>query len=463
EVDKAKFKEVSSDFLEHVVKPLKNDLAQLQRLYANPGHSQKENILNSVFAPGKASELLGKDPSELKDILKKELDKKASLLVSYARSPYLTKSDYQKMTSSKANAPLDSQTWTSAVLDLYEVHNTAFHYGRYSDDFWDSHYKDSNRYKNEKRYEKGSVLDGKIAAKVSSKRTSLRRVSQVASNPDVDYGARYERTKQTVLSEIDREIAQYRQNLAQAQMKVQTGCAMEKRQKYWINQQACVRDAREQVEACMRQIQALLRSREEAARKYDGMIADWNQASSQAGRRTTASAGNSGTNQNGQNFSFTPTQPTQPQVGNQFSGQMQQMQQMMMRQQMMGQQQRPGFGTNGNFGYNFNAGMGMGRGSSMYGMTPPYNPYSQGRFPSGGLGGGQYGMGFQGSMGGMPPAMGYYGQQQTMPGGSFNFNPPGGGGQMWAGGTPGFYGPGGPGNGGQVGGQQGGGAFSFGF
>ncbi len=57
-MDTAKFKEVTSDFLEHVIKPMKNDLAQLQRLYANPGHSQKENILKSVFGPEKAKALL---------------------------------------------------------------------------------------------------------------------------------------------------------------------------------------------------------------------------------------------------------------------------------------------------------------------------------------------------------------------------------------------------------------------
>lgn len=468
EVDKAKFKEVTSDFLEHVVKPLKNDLAQLQRLYSNPGHSQKENILNSVFGPEKARALLGKDASALKIEIKKEMDKRASQLVDYARAPYLTKENYEKMTSKKAEAPIEDSTWTSAVLDLYEVHNTAFNYGRYSDDFWESHYQDNPAYKNEKRYTSGAKLDKKISSKMRKKRTSIKRVSEVAANPDVDYGANYERTKKTILGELDREIAKYRRKMFEAQRKIQTHCAQEKAAKFYINQNACVRDAKAQYEACANQIEKLMETRDLQERKYNAKIAEWNEARRSAGMSASSdtasdsndSVSDSGSNQNPrQGFSFTPER-AQPQINNQYSQQMQQMRwQMMQRQQaqnFQGQnfQQPPSYMPQMNNGIGLNFGIGMGA-ASQYGMTPPYNPmqYQQyyGRMPAGGQG--QFSMN---------PAVSYMNNQYTAPGGAFNFGVNGNqGGQMWAGGTPGFYSPGGAGfqNGGA--GNPGGG-FSFG-
>ena len=455
EVDKAKFKEVSSDFLEHVIKPLKNDLAQLQRLYANPGHSQKENILNSVFGPEKAKAFLGKDPAELKKEVLKEMDAKASELVSYARSPYLTKEDYKKMSSSKSGAPLDDSTWTSAVLDVYEVHNTAFNYGRYSDDFWESHYKDNPSYKKEKRYASGADLDKKISSRMRDKRKKMKRVSEVAANPDVDYGAKYERTKAAVLKDIDRQMMELRQNMMKAQYKVQTMCAAEKAQKYWISQQACVRDAQAQLEACGRQLRALMASREDAIKKYDGMIAEWKEASEDAGVDVAISSEDSDHEQEGGGtFNFNPPNPSRQNIGNHYSNSMEQMR----AAQMRAYQTHNPVNAN-NYAYNMGANMSgnLGWGSNyQYGMmTPPYFPtqgssgsyynYQYGRAPS--------------SNYMMNPSMGFYNQQYTGTGGMFNF---GAGGMM--GGMPGpmnnnpAYSPMAPSTGAGAGGS-----FSFGF
>ena len=464
EADKAKFKEVTSDFLDHVIKPLKNDLAQLQRLYANPGHSQKENILNSVFGPERARELLGKSPTELKAAVKAEMDKRASELVGYARSPYLTKGDYEKMATGQSGAPIEDSTWSSAVLDLYEVHNTAFNYGRYSDDFWESHYQDNPRLKHEKRYASGAELNRKIESRLREKRGSLRRVSEVASNPGVDYGAKYERAKNAVVSDIDRQIERLRRNMQEAVIKVRTGCAREKAQKYWINQQACVRDAQAQLEACQRQIDALTQSREEAIRKYDGMIAEWRGAQSQARGDSSSSDSsqgdqprNNGPGESG-TFTFTPTETAQPTMNGQYSQIMKQMQwQMMMREQMRTRRQgssgfnsgfNSGLRMNGNLGLNMGLNAGIG---SQYSYRSPfmgYNSYYGNRGPA---------TSYQQSMN---PAVSYFGNRQTGPGGSFNFGAGAGNGMVYAGGTPGFYAPGGPGRGGAIGGGAG---YTFGF
>ena len=446
EVDVPKFKEVTSDFLEYVITPIKTDLAQMQRLYANPGHSQKEDILKSVFGPKKAQALLGKDTKELKSILKEEMDKLASKLVSYARKPYLTKDDFKKMTDADAGAPLDNKTWTGAVLDLYETQLTAFNYGRYSKDFYDTHYKGNPEYKNAKQYAKGSDLDKKIKSKLSITREKIQRVHHVASNPDVDYSRKYEKTKNIIVSEIDEKIANLKANMREAQWKVQTMCAVEKRQKYWINQQSCVEEARMKLMACSRQIQALLRERSGIVEKYDDMIADWDEAHGKVDRKRKSSR------KSGRSFSFTPTTPTTPphqrNVDNQYSMQLE-----MMRRQMQQRQQFQGPMANAHFNMQlpsirFGIGSQFGGGYN-YGRQPSYYPqpfisgqqgfYNQGFGGGFSLGGG-FGGGAQYETQYGNPALRHFEQPHTMPGGQFSFNPVNsGGGQMYIGGTPGFY------------------------
>lgn len=428
EVDAVKFKEVTSDFLDYVVKPLKNDLAQLQRLYANPGHSQKEKILNSVFGPEKAKAYLGKDPKELKELLKADLDEKASQLVNYARKPYLTKDDYKKMASKESKAPLENSTWTSAVLDVYETHNTAFNYGRYSDDFWESHYKDNKAYANEKRYESASVLNSKISKRLREKRSNIKRVSEVAANPGVDYGAKYERTKNAVIGDIDLQIQKYNQSLQKAIYQVRTQCAQEKAQKYWINQQRCVREAQARIEACTRQIEALKKSRSKAVAKYDAMIAEWKDAQSQAGLSSKSKNSKKKNSKGTQTFDFDPGStanvPNSRNMvnNNAYSNQLRRQQAMMMQRQnqmyQMPQYQNqqnmmmynnpyqqsysPMYGNQNGLsaGLNFNLGANM----SPYSNQSYYSNYRQPSYYSNSY-----------------PAMQYFGQQNTTPGGMYNF------------------------------------------
>ncbi len=300
---------------------------------------------------------LGKGPAELKDIVKKELDIKASELVSYAREPYLTSDDFKKMTSVKSKAPLSSDTWMSSVLDLYEAQSTAFHYGRYSNDFWESHYEDKPGQEDADRFASGADLNTMITARLENKKEKLGRVAKSAKNPDVDYAARTEQTKQTVIAGIDKEILEVKQKLAKLAFKVRTQCMQEKQQKYWINQQACVRDAQEQLEACGGSLEALIAQREQVIRKYDGMIADWNEAKKGAGGAVTATASTSEL-PNGGRFDFNPISPSanaqgrpggSPNMQNQYSQYMQQMQMQMMMQQQQSMQspwQSRGMGLN---------------------------------------------------------------------------------------------------------------------
>lgn len=391
DVDKARFKEVISDYLEFVVKPLKNDLAQLQRLYANPGHTQKEKILKSVYGPNKAEALLGKGPKELKEILKKDMDEMSGKLVAYAREPYLTNKHYQKMQNKEKKAPLDNKTWTSAILDLYEIHNTAFNYGRYNDDFYDSHYKDNEKYKNENRYAAGSELDQKIAAKVKAKGESLGRIYSVASNPDQDHVKEYKEKKTEHLAVIDKQIREYQKKIMEARRKVQTGCAMEKAQKYWISQQACVRDAAEVVEACTKRLEALMKERGALVKKYDGQIAKWEDAQGKTGKKTSGKKVSTNST-----FDFNPNSSgaQNPYVQNNAYSQ----QLLQMQYQMMMRNQNPNWMNQGG-GFNFNAGFG---------------PTSGYRYPA------------MSGVQGMYPNMGYYGQNYSRPGGIFNFGMSGG-------------------------------------
>src|SRR5690554_6742783 len=101
--------------------------------------------------------------------------------------------------------------------------------------------------------------------------------------------------------------------------------------KYWINQQACVRDARAQYEACVAELRELEQERARSKNKYDELIAEWNQAKEQATGRSVeapASDSNRTTTPSGRgdgHFTFTPTETTQPAINNQYSAQMQQM------------------------------------------------------------------------------------------------------------------------------------------
>lgn len=450
EVDVPKFKEVTSDFLEYVINPIKMDLTQMQRLYANPGHSQKEDILKSIFGPKKAQALLGKDTRELKSILKDEMDELASKLVSYARKPYLTKDDFKKMTDSDAGAPLDDKTWTGAVLDLYEAQLTAFNYGRYSKDFFDSHYKGNPEYKNAKQYAKAADLDKKIKAKLDTTREKINRVYHVASNPDVDYSRKYEKTKNIILSEIDEKIANLEKNMKEAQWKVQTMCAVEKRQKYWINQQSCVEEARMKLMACSRQIQALLRERSGIVEKYDDMIADWDEAHGKVASRKRSSSSGSGSN----SFTFTPTTPikaqSQQMINNDYSMQLEMMRNQMYMQQL---QQNNGF-FNAQARLQFpSIQFGYGNQSSLYGRYPSYyNNYTN--------------AGYQNTTNLLQPnyvysnggvvssPMDFYTQQQTMAGGQFSFNTNFGASTSFLNGSSNFISA-------PVNGAQSGGAFNF--
>ncbi|MBC75758.1 MAG: hypothetical protein CME64_07060 [Halobacteriovoraceae bacterium] len=437
EVDVPKFKEVTSDFLEYVITPIKTDLAQMQRLYANPGHSQKEDILKSVFGPKKAQALLGKDTKELKSILKEEMDKLATKLVSYARKPYLTKDDFKKMTDADAGAPLDNKTWTGAVLDLYETQLTAFNYGRYSKDFYDTHYKGNPEYKNAKQYAKGSDLDKKIKSKLSITREKIQRVHHVASNPDVDYSRKYEKTKNIILSKLSREIDSTEKKIENLRYMIQFGCVKKKQTKYWKSIQTCISEERDKLIACENKLLSLRAERERVARKYDDMISDWDEAHGKVNRKRSPTSSGDGS------FTFTPTTPTtaphQQNVDNQYSMQLE-----MMRRQMQ-MQQTQGPMANAQIGFQLPS-IGYQISHNMSGGQPSYQ--NSFRYGSQYYGGSYYGNGPLASgygpytgPGAMPSAMQFYGQQQTMPGGSFTFPVTGmaGGQQMYIGGTPGFY------------------------
>lgn len=428
EVDVDKVRDVLADFKEYIIDPLKNKLAIAQRLYANPGHSQKEDMLRNLIAnEDKVQELLGLGTSEFKDEMKKYLDDKAGELVSYAKKPYITSKDYIAMVGEDKNPPLDNSAWTGAALTLFEIQNTAFNYGRYNKNFWDDNYKGKDRYKNEDRFEKATELDRKISSNVSRRRDVLNRLNTTASNPGVDYAAQYQNTKERVVAGLDAQINEIANKLRVAQTKVQTQCAQEKAQKYWINQQACVRDATLQVEACTEQLRALVQARDEAIRKYDGMIAEWNQARTDAGLDASTAPQATGA------FTFTPTNPQgqQGQLGQQgqMNPQMQQQmmmqqQQQMMQQQMMGYNQRP-YSMFGN-GAGFSANLGLG---GQFGMSP----FGGGGYNTFGYGGPQSMMGFGGYRGPssfMPMGGGQFGyggpmspmmNQYTMPGGQFSF------------------------------------------
>ena len=175
--------------------------------------------------------------------------------------------------------------------------------------------------------------------------------------------------------------------------------------------------------ACSRQIQALLRERSGIVEKYDDMIADWDEAHGKVDRKRKSSR------KSDRSFSFTPTTPTTPphqrNVDNHFSMQLE-----MMRRQMQGQQFQVPM-ANAHFNMQiprFSWGWGSQFGGSYnYGRQPSY--HSQPFFDYSQYGA-QYGN----------PALRHFEQPHTMPGGRFSFNPVNsGGGQMYIGGTPGFY------------------------
>lgn len=440
DVDVSKFRDVISDFKEYIIDPLKEKLSTAQRLYSNPDHSQKEELLKDIISnQDKIDELMGLSVSDFKKEMKKYLDEKAGDLIKYAQSPYLSSSDYVAMVGSDKDAPMDDSAWVGAALTLFEIQNTAFNYGRYNEDFWRDNYEGKEKYASEKQYDSAINLDRKISANVGNKREDLDRVKKTAQNPDIDYAARYQNTKERLVAGIDRRLQQLGQDYNEAVRKVRTQCAMEKQRQYWINQQACVRDAAEKVEVCEAEIRALMQERENTIAKYDGMIAKWNDARTAAGLTATT------TSTAIANFTFTPTQPHRgqgQQPGQQYNGQMSQQMMAMQQQMMMQQQQRPMYqwgggaqpymgGGNGmgmqfgaGFGGQFGGGFGGGYGSPM--GFGGYNQFGGMRGPSGfsfsPMGGGQFGGGY-----------GYGGPQQfggnqfgygTMPGGQYSFGGP---------------------------------------
>lgn len=414
DVDSQKFQRVTRDFLEYVIKPLKHDMELLQKIYSNPGRSDKQEILVELYGERRAQELMAKSPREIKQFARQQMEEKAGVIVSYAKSPYLSKESYQKMLDPSYRPQLGDPTWISAALNLYEIQNTAFNYGRYNEGFWQSHYVNSGR-SGEKRFESASVLNRRIAAKVNSRKEELRRVNLVVSQPEVNRVTNYEKTKARALASIDERLKRNQQRLMEAYYKVQTQCQAEKARKYWINQRACIRDAQEVIEVCSREQEELMNERQASIERYDGMIRRWQEARAQAGmggfqtsvgqnRNTAGSASGSNT------FTFQPTMPEHTSVDSRYSQQFMQpqMHQPMWQQQfsppnMMGPQQQYGMGNSMNAG--FMMGMNYGAGPASM-MMNNYNPSPMSQFNQG----------------------------FTGPGGSFSFAPPAAGPMMYGGG-----------------------------
>jgi 5S rRNA maturation endonuclease (ribonuclease M5) len=434
-IDTKKYAEPIDDFETFVIDPLKNKLSIAQKLYAAPGSIRKEELIKELFSSEKQQrKMMDMSISEFKKEMAKYLDVKSGELVAYAQSPYLTSSDYVLMVNPKKGSPIEDSRWTKSALKLYKIQNTAFKYGRYNNDFWEANYKGKDQYQAEKRYEASVTLDSQVLANVHKKQESIELLSKTAKNPNVNYAQNYQSTKVSIMSDIDQQMMEIQKNMQEYRYKVMTNCAVEKQRKYFINQQACVRDAQAAIENCNAQLKSLAQQKSAVERKYNALTNKHSEARVQAGLATSSSAVTISSDSD-YSFSFTPNQPTgnpaaytssmnngqysQPQMQIQNQGYMQsgfmpnyQNQGFYQQSPFFGQQQQQGYYDNqpeGQYGLQFGLNGGMNRGpSSYYGGGGMYN---QNQF-----------MQPQAYSGQAQGPMNYYQGQYTQPGGPMSFS-----------------------------------------
>lgn len=436
EIDTEKYASTIEDFDELLIQPLKDKLKIAQKLHSSPGSSEKEALLRQLFSSeSQIDKMMNLNVKSFKKEIAKYMDEKSGDLIKYAQSPYLTSNDYLLMVNPKKGSPIDDSRWTSGALKLFKIQNTAFKYGRYNDDFWEKNYKSKDKYQGEKRFESSVVLDSQIAASVYKKSESIELLSKTAKNPDVNYAKNYQSLKTANMQEIEKQMMLIQQNMKEYQYKVMTNCAVEKQRKYFINQQACVREAQEALENCTAELNALYEQRSAVERKYNALSQKHVDARIQAGLEGST-GGTVISSDASYNFSFKPQAPTtsntdwrnqpnpggviiDPNRGSIIQSQGYQQAGYMPSYQSQGFYQNSPFnsGINNNMyrpqaGFNFGFNSGMNRGPSSYYGNQSYMNYGSPQNYGGPQAYSQQG------------PMNYYQGQYTQPGGpmSFSFN-----------------------------------------
>ncbi|MAZ49284.1 MAG: hypothetical protein CME65_12045 [Halobacteriovoraceae bacterium] len=201
--------------------------------------------------------------------LLEQLEDLTEELVRYARAPYLTIGDYDKMKDFDNKGPLENEAWIEAMVSLFSANKTAY---------WFSSFNEEMREDNDLDIMSISEANRSITDDVEDEREDLDRISDLASDRDYRVSTTYRDTADDVRVVRDDYRADGEAFVQDELNYLYNHCYNPS--KYWINRQRCAQRVMENIQAnqevdqqVLSQFDAEIRTLQEQAGVWEGIEA----------------------------------------------------------------------------------------------------------------------------------------------------------------------------------------------
>jgi hypothetical protein len=236
-LDGAKFKRITEDYYNKIIKPLQGKIARLK------------SDLNSAPKGDRAR-------------LQKEIDEYVDKLISYTRKPYLTKDDFKNMKLFVKKAPLSDDDWVDAATALYSANNTIYHY---------------SRFKSKSKLDELSLssTNAEIKDDISKQKELLFKLGDIAKDPKKSYAREYNDSAQNIIQSQQANMRDFQMFEQEEKRYIQSYC-MDPR-KYWLNRQRCVQNVQTGIEDSRYATQQFNQGLNPEVARYQQLSSEWAQ------------------------------------------------------------------------------------------------------------------------------------------------------------------------------------------